>query len=186
MHSLKPASMKAPARADASPNSPLDVCPVIASGDADFAALLRAAIDREDECDENLPGAKLITSAMKDARPVKKARFDDPTPALDAADNSPSNPSRQQSRQHKKRCNARNKQILGDGYRSSAQTTRKCLSSAEIVQTTLDTAKLPVASGARTALNKPVPQNPREIPEIKALVDDGFQYIACGTDGYVI
>ncbi|KAF8952162.1 hypothetical protein BDZ97DRAFT_1880486 [Flammula alnicola] len=102
---LKPALMKAPAAsADASPNSPLDICP--------------------DECNENLPGAKLIT-----------------------------------------------------------EDRAKCLSSAEIVQTVLDTTKLPVASGARTALNKPIPQNRREIPEIKALVDDGFQYVACGMDG---
>ncbi|KAF8969040.1 hypothetical protein BDZ97DRAFT_1797433 [Flammula alnicola] len=181
---LKPALMKAPAAsADASPNSPLDICPVIASGDADFAALLYAAIDREDECNENLPGAKLITSAMKDAWPVKKARFNDPMPALDATDNSPLNSSHQQSCQHKKRHHAHNKQILVNGYPPSVKTAQKCLSSAEIVQTVLDTTKLPVASGARTALNKPIPQNRREIPEIKALVDDGFQYVACGMDG---
>ncbi|KAF8970928.1 hypothetical protein BDZ97DRAFT_1409294 [Flammula alnicola] len=172
MQPPKVGSTKAPATsADASSNSPLDACPVIASGDAEFPALLRAAIDREDECSEILPGATSITSAMKDAQPVKKARFDNPTPALDTADNSPSNPSRQQSRQHcKKRRNARNKKILGDGYHSSAQTTRKCLSSAEIVQTALDTANLPVASGARTALNKPIPQNPSEIPEINNIL----------------
>jgi hypothetical protein len=37
----------------------LDALPVIAGGDSDYPALIRAAIHREDTCNETLPGKPL-------------------------------------------------------------------------------------------------------------------------------
>jgi hypothetical protein len=85
-----------------------------------------------------------------------------------------------QACQHKKGSHARKDEILGYGYRPSAKSARKHLKTAQIVKTDLDTSKLPVASGARTAPNNPAPQNPSEVLEIKRLMQLGFQYIPCG------
>ncbi|KAF8153397.1 hypothetical protein B0H34DRAFT_800603 [Crassisporium funariophilum] len=150
-----------------------DVLPVIASPDADFPSLLRKAINAEDECDESLPGAATTAQDLLDAR------FGPSPPTEDVAGPGPS----RQSRQHKKRQRARNNEILSYGYGQSAKTTRKLLNGAQPVKTALYTANLPVSSGAHTALNRPAPQNPGEIPKIKDLAEDGFQYIACSKDG---
>jgi hypothetical protein len=64
------------------------------------------------------------------------------------------------------------------------KSAQKHLKNAQVIKTALDTDKLPVASGARTALNKPVPQNASEVPEIRTLIQSGFQYISCGENRY--
>ncbi|KAF8164951.1 hypothetical protein B0H34DRAFT_687172 [Crassisporium funariophilum] len=150
-----------------------DILPMIALPDADFPSLLCKAIDAEDECDESLPGAAITAQDLQDAR------FGPSPPTEDVAGPGPSH----QSRQHKKRQRACNNEILSYGYGQSAKTTWKLFNGSQPVKTALDTANLPVPSGAHMELNRPAPQNPGKIPKIKDLAEDGFQYIACSKDG---
>jgi hypothetical protein len=90
------------------------------------------------------------------------------------------------SRQHKKRNRERRQDIMTYGYQPSTKNVRKYLNKASPVKTMLDTAELPVAVGAHTALNRPVPADASKAPDVQKLVEaDGFQYIACGKNGYV-
>ncbi|KAF8166163.1 hypothetical protein BJ912DRAFT_1093414 [Pholiota molesta] len=136
------------------------------TADADFPTLLRTAINElENENEQNPPDVVLSTVGL--------------SPAI--SEDEPSAPSL--SRQHKRRRHNRSEEIMRHGYSPSTKSVRKHLNGARAVKTNLDTAKLPVASGAYTALNKPTPQNPREVPEIEKLIQSGFQYISCGEDG---
>lgn len=85
------------------------------------------------------------------------------------------------TRQHKKRKRVRSEEIIKNGYHANNKVARKHLANAIPVKTTLDTANLPVAHGAYTALNRPTPQNPKDIPMIQKIMDEDseFQYIAC-------
>ncbi|KAF8176923.1 hypothetical protein BJ912DRAFT_930519 [Pholiota molesta] len=143
----------------------LAIFPVLASPEADFSALLRNAIDLEDEDDD-----KQDPEATPRAPSVKAPMQVFGKPTLGATS----------SRQHKKRRAAREKAILIHGYPSAAG---KYLDSAKSVNSALETASLPVESGAYAALRKPVPQNPTKAPDIQRLIDDGFQYISCGENG---
>jgi hypothetical protein len=157
------------------------ISPVFASAEADFAALLRDAINQEDECDEHFPGKissqndlfwahLLYLGAVLLEAPIQADA------GLTVAT---------QSRQHKKRRIARDNAILIDGYHLSQKpASRKHLKNARVVKAPIDTASLPVASGAHTALNKPAPQNPTEVPEIQHLIQSGFKYVPCGENGY--
>lgn len=94
---------------------------------------------------------------------------------------STSAPTKKMNRQHTKRKRIRSEKIVKSGYHANDEVTHKHLVNAIPVKTTLDTANLPVAHGAYTALNKPAPQNSREIPMIQKIMDEDaeFQYIAC-------
>ena len=93
-------------------------------------------------------------------------------------------PAAKMSRQHTKRKRIRAENIATNGYHANDKVTHKHLANTIPVKTTLDTANLPVAHGAYTALNKPTPQNPKDIPIIQKIMDeDGeFQYIECDTN----
>lgn len=88
------------------------------------------------------------------------------------------------NRQHTKRKRIRSEKIVKSGYHANDKVTHKHLVSAIPVKTALDTANLPVAHGAYTALNKPAPRNPKDIPMIQKIMDEDreFQYIACDSN----
>ncbi|KAF8173442.1 hypothetical protein BJ912DRAFT_931962 [Pholiota molesta] len=141
--------------------------PIFVAGSANFVSLLQGAIECEEEHDEDeyLPVSdanfKLSATTAKDQI---HAVTESPAPST-------------QSRQHKRRREARNKNILIYGYPNAAG---KYLKNARVVKSDLETAHLPVAAGAHTAKEKPRPRNPDEIPEIKKLIEEGYTYIACG------
>lgn len=193
---------------DAESPQSLDVLRVVACGEVDYLPLLRAAIDGEDDCTECLPGKfpyRLVYSALAyiaksplflgaemtasedSGRPGPHPLENTVGPSrASGAEKTPPLPPSRPSRQHKKRARERNEDIVSQGYRPSAKNARKYLNMAEVVGTDLDTAKLPVANGAHTALNRPVPANASEIPDLEKLAQhDGFQYIACGKDRYL-
>jgi hypothetical protein len=66
------------------------------------------------------------------------------------------------------------------------KSAQKHLKSVQVVKTDLDMVKLPIASGAHMALNKPVPQNPSEAPDIQKLIQSSFQYISCSENRYIL
>lgn len=88
------------------------------------------------------------------------------------------------NRQHTKRKRIRSENIVKDGYHANHKVAQKHLANAIPVKTALDTANLPVAHGAYTALNKPTPRNPKYIPMIQKIMDEDseFQYIACDSN----
>ncbi|KAF8186239.1 hypothetical protein BJ912DRAFT_1060287 [Pholiota molesta] len=135
--------------------------PILAN--ADFLALLRVAIDLEDECTETLPGAIPFGPEMQQHSPAIVGQT--------------------QSRQHKKRCRTRNAKIQSLGYRPKIRSAKKHLKSAQIINTALNASTLPVSTGAHTALNRPVPPNPSKVSEIEELIADGFIYVSCGENG---
>lgn len=87
-------------------------------------------------------------------------------------------PGKKQSRQNIKQRRVREEKIIRDGYRANKMSAQKRLRSVQPIQTHLDTAKLPTARGAYTALNKPSPPKPCGDNLIEELRAGGFQYIA--------
>lgn len=83
---------------------------------------------------------------------------------------------KKQSRQNKKQARVRSENIIRNGYRASNISAQKYLNMASPIQTDLDTAKLPAAHGAYTALNKP--SMPHRDASVEELRRDGFRYIA--------
>lgn len=68
-------------------------------------------------------------------------------------------PAKKPSRQAIKQRRVREEKIIREGYRAANVSAQKHLQSAQLIQTSLDAAKLPAARGAYTALNKPSPPN---------------------------
>lgn len=83
-----------------------------------------------------------------------------------------------QSRQNKKQCRTRAEKIIRNGYRASSAITQKHLNNSRPIQTSIETAKFPVAYGAYTALNKPSPPKIDQTLSVQELQELGFQYIA--------